>query len=135
VTSRRSRRQRGPRLPDPPTGPPTVVSLEWDYSYGSVLIDRSPGRLGTVDFVDPAGVGLPPELVERLESWRDRQETLSGAFLRDQPPVAEEERRLGQRQDRELLTLAHDVRQALAPGVEVLLWQRPVEERRPSWWI
>ena len=121
-------------MPDPPDGPPTVVSLEWDYSYGSVLIDRSPGVLGTVAFVGAPGLGLPAELVERLECWRDRQETLSGAFLRDQPPPTEEERRLGQRQDRELLTLAHDVRQALAPDVEVLLWQRPIEERCPSWW-
>jgi hypothetical protein len=121
-------------VPEPPDGPPRVVSLEWDYSYASVLTDRSPGVLGTVDFVDPAGLGLPPELGERLESWRDRQEALSGAFLRDEP-ATEEERSLGQQQDRELLTVAYDVQQALAPDVQVLLWQRPIEERSRSWWV
>ncbi len=121
-------------MPEPREGPPTVVSLDWDYAYPSVLVDRSPG-VPAIDFVDPAELGLPPELAERLEEWRDRQEALSGAFHRYQPPQTEEERRLGRQQDRELLTLACDVRQALAPDVEVLLWGRPVEERCPSWWI
>ncbi|NEK87826.1 hypothetical protein GCU60_18970 [Blastococcus saxobsidens] len=128
MTNRRSREQ---RLPD---GRPTVVSLDWDYMYPSVLVDRSPGLFGSVAFVDPAELGLPPELVSRLESWWDRQEMLSGAFHRDQPPMSEVERRLGKQQDRELLTLAYDVRQALAPDVEVLLWGRPLEERPRSWW-
>jgi len=135
VTSRRVRKRHGgPRLPEPREGPPTVVSLEWDYEYGSVLADRSPGTLGT-DLLDPAELGLSAELVARLEAWTDRQEALSGAWIRDDPPETEAERRLGERQHRELLTLAYDVQRELGPDVEVLLDQRPLKERRRSWWM
>ncbi|TFV47783.1 hypothetical protein [Blastococcus sp. TF02A-35] len=112
---------------------PTVVSLEWDYCYPSVLADRSPGVLGT-DLLDPAELGLSAQLTARLEAWRDRQESLSGAWVRDAPPVTEAERNLGEQQQRELLTLAHDVQHELGADVEVLLDGRPLKGRHRAWW-
>ena len=77
--SRRRSRKREPThpIPDRYTGPPTVISLEWDYSYESVLANRSPGAWG-VDLLDPAELGLSQGLAERLAGWLDRQEALSG---------------------------------------------------------
>ena len=120
-------------MPERAEGPPTVVSVEWDYAYPSVLADRSPGVLGT-DLLDPAELGLSAELAGRLEQWMDRQEALSGAWIRD-PPETEEERRLGQQQHRDLLTLAYDVQRELGADVEVLLDGRPLKEQRRSWWM
>ncbi|MCA0146725.1 hypothetical protein [Blastococcus sp. LR1] len=135
MTSRRRSRYRhgGPRVPEPREGPPTVVSLEWDYMYPSIIADRSPGVLGT-DLLDPAELRLSAELVARLEAWTDRQESLSGAWIRDDPPVTEAEQHLGEQQQRELLTLAYDVQRELGPDVEVLLDGHPLKGRHRAWW-
>ena len=90
--------------------------------YPSVLADRSPGVLGT-DLLDPAELGLSADLIARLEAWTERQESLSRAWIRDQPPVTEEERRLGEQQQREL-----------GPDVEVLLDGEPLKGRHLPWW-
>ena len=134
MTRRRFSKHRRQRVPEQPDGPPTVVSLEWDYAYPSVLVDRSPGVFG-VDCLDPAALGLSAELAARLERWMDRHEGLSGAWIREDPPETDEERRLGEQQHRDLLTLAYDVQRELGPDVEVLLDGRPLEERRRSWWL
>ncbi|RBY88130.1 hypothetical protein DQ244_16400 [Blastococcus sp. TBT05-19] len=110
-----------------------MVSFEWDYCYPSVLADRSPGVLG-IDLLDPAELGLSPELIARLDAWRDRQETLSGAWIRIDPPVTDEEQSRGEQQQRELLTLAHDVQHELGPDVEVLLDGQPLKGRHRAWW-
>jgi hypothetical protein len=52
-------------------GPPTVVSLEWDYGYLSALVNRSRGVEG-VSALYPADLGLSDELAQRLMSWLDR---------------------------------------------------------------
>jgi hypothetical protein len=129
MTRRRSRRT-GPTqvVPERYIGPPTVISLEWDYSYESVLENRSPGVMG-VDLLDPAELGLSPELAERLAGWLDRQEALSGRWVRDEPDT-EESLRAETESARELLALAYDVQHELGPDVEVLLHGRPLSEHR-----
>ena len=133
MTRRRSGKHRRHPVPEQPDGPPTVVSLEWDHAYPSVIADRTPGVVG-VDLLDPAQLGLSVELAARLELWLERQEALSGAWIRDEPPETEEERRLRELQHRDLLTLAYDVQRELGPDVEVLLHDRPLKEQRRSWW-
>ena len=128
--SRRRSRKREPThpIPDRCTGPPTVISLEWDYSYGSVLANRSPGVWG-VDLLDPAELGLSEELAGRLAGWVDRQEVLSGRWVREEPDT-EESKRAESESARELLTLAYDVQRELGPDVEVLLHGRPLDQQR-----
>ncbi|RBY97983.1 hypothetical protein DQ237_03565 [Blastococcus sp. TF02-8] len=106
---------------------PTVISLEWDYGYPSIVADRSPGVLG-IDLLDPAELGLSAELVARLEAWRDARERLSAVWIRDDPLETEEERVLREQQRQELLALAHDVQHELGRDVEVLLERRPLRE-------
>ncbi len=129
MTRRRSRRKE-PTHPSPEsyTGPPTVISLDWDYGYNSVLVNRSPGVRG-VDELDPAEVGLSHELAGRLAAWLERQEVLSGRWVREEPDT-EESLRAETGAARELLTLAYDVQHELGPDVDVLLHGRPLNEHR-----
>ncbi len=39
------------KIVDVEPAPPTVVSVEWDFGYGPLLLDRSPGVIG-VDELD-----------------------------------------------------------------------------------
>lgn len=130
--ARRRPRKREPAQADPESyiGPPTVISLDWDYSYESVLEDRSAGVFG-VDLLDPADLGLSQELTGRLTAWLDRQEVLAGRWVREEPDTADS-RRAESESARELLTLAYDVQHELGPDVEVLLHGRPLDgHRRP----
>jgi hypothetical protein len=62
-------------------GRPAVVSVEWDFGYDSLLLDRSPGVIG-VHELDPAGLGLSPELIGRLDVLLDRHERFCGHWVR-----------------------------------------------------
>ena len=129
MTRRRSRRSEPTQIdPERSIGPPTVISLDWDYGYESVVENRSPGVIG-VDLLDPAALGLSQELASRLTAWRDRQEVLSGRWVGEEPDT-EESLRAETESARELLTLAHDVQHELGPDVEVLLHGRPLNEHR-----
>lgn len=112
----------------PDAEPPTVVSIEWDYGYSSVLANRSPG-VPPVNLLDPADLGLSPSLVGRLETWLERQEVLSRRWYSDE---ADTEESLGAeaKSRKELLALAHDVQHELWPDVEVLLEGRPISQYR-----
>jgi len=129
MTRRRSRRREPAQVvPERDIDPPTVISLEWDYSYESVLENRSPGVVG-VDLLDPAELGLSQELTERLAAWLDRQEVLSGRWVREEPDT-EESLRAETESARELLTLAYSVKHELGSDVEVLLHGQPLSEHR-----
>ncbi len=124
-----ARRPRGrsgsrPGTPDP-GGPPTVVSIEWDHFYRSVLIDRSPGVRG-VSWLDPIELGLSEDLAERLRAWNREAEALARRDLDDEP---EDEASLAAdaASDRQMRELAHEVRRELGPEVEVLLNGRPLD--------
>ena len=107
---------------------PTVISLEWDYGYDSVLLDRSPGVLG-VATEDPIELGLSEGLVRRLRQWLDRQDALSARWVRDEPDT-EESLHAEAVLRRELLALAYDVQHELGRAVDVLLDGRPLREHR-----
>jgi hypothetical protein len=109
-------------------GPPTVISVHWDYGYESVLENRSPGVMA-VALLDPTELGLSPQLVERLAAWHHKQDVLSGRWIREEPDT-EETLRAEAELARELLTLAYDVQHELGPDVEVLLHGRPLNEHR-----
>ena len=132
MTRRPFSKHRRNGVPEQLDAPPTVIAVEWDYAYPSVLADRSPKVRGT-DLPDPAELGLSAGLTARLEQWMDRHEALSGVWIRDDPSETGEERRLAQQQHRDLLTLAYDVQRELGRDVEVLLEGRPLKEQRRSW--
>ncbi len=97
--------------------PPTVVALGWDYCYASPIVDRSPGVDG-VEFIEPADLGLPEDLAERLMSWFDRMPHW------DRDEAADPE------WHHEGLTLAYDLQHAVGPGITVLYGGRPISEHR-----
>ena len=109
-------------------GPPTVVNLEVDHGYSSILVNRSPG-VGGVWELTPEELGLSVELAQRLTEWLDRWEVLSNRWLNDLPET-EESRRAEEQSDRELLALAFDVQHALGPDVEVTLNGLPPGDHR-----
>ncbi|MCW2700370.1 MAG: hypothetical protein JWQ45_1905 [Blastococcus sp.] len=111
----------------PDVGPPTVVSLDWDYAYESVLRDVSPG-VSDVRLLKPAELGLSPALAARLAGWHERQDVLSGRWVREEPDT-DESRREESALAHELSTLAYDVQHELGRDVEVLLHGRPLHER------
>jgi hypothetical protein len=112
----------------PDEEPPTVVSIEWDYGYPSVLANVSPG-VPTVDLLDPADLGLSPPLVGRLKAWLERQEVLSRRWYSDEADT-EESLRAEAQSRKEKLALAYDVQHELSPDVEVLLEGQPISEYR-----
>ena len=97
----------------------TVISLDWDYAYSSVLTDRAPG-VSEVRCVDPRALGLSHDLTARLEAWLDRMEAHSVLWLRDEP-VTSQSRAVEQQLERDLVGLAYDVAHELGPDVEVLV--------------
>jgi hypothetical protein len=98
---------------------PTVISLDWDYAYSSVLTDRSPG-VSEVRCLDPRALGLSHGLTARLEAWLDRIERHSASWVRDDP-VTDESRAAEEQFERDLVGLAYDVAHELGPEVEVLV--------------
>jgi hypothetical protein len=114
--------------PDPvPSRPPSVISVEVDACYTSILVDRSPGLTGVVE-LDPAQLPLTPALCARLAEWHERYDTLSRRWINDEPETPrsrEDDARL----DHDMLTLAYDVRNELGPDVEALLSGGPLNER------
>ncbi len=128
MTRRRPRRSAAHPIVEHRDEPPTVISLEWDYGYESVLQDCSPGVIGVL-LRDPGELGLSAELATRLTAWRDHQEILSGRWIREEPET-EESLRAETRSARELLTLAYDVQHELGPDVEVLLHRRRLDQYR-----
>lgn len=64
----------------------TVISLEWDYGYRSIAVDRSPGfPAHLVRFLDPREVGLSDEVAERLKDWRVQKAELAARSEGDIP--------------------------------------------------
>jgi anti-sigma regulatory factor (Ser/Thr protein kinase) len=104
---------------------PTVISLDWDLGYESVLQNHSPGISG-VDQLDPAELGLSPGLASRLAAWLHREEVMARRLIADEHDCVEDETE----SRRELLTLAYDVRREVGPDVEVLLRGRPLDGHR-----
>ena len=125
---RRRRRSPGIRYPEPVVDPPTVVDVQVDHGYSSILVDRSPG-VSSVRTLSPEELGLSPELAQRLADWLRRWEVLSHRSVNGLPET-ETTRREEEESDRDLLTLAFDVEHALAPDVEVTLGGLPPSEYR-----
>ncbi|MFC6567804.1 hypothetical protein [Actinoplanes utahensis] len=69
---------------------PTVVSVEWDFGYDSLLLNRSPGVIG-VDELNPAELDLSPELADRLKALLERHERVYGHWVHQSMSGAEEE--------------------------------------------
>jgi hypothetical protein len=123
-----ARRRSGGGPAAEPDGAPTVIAVEVDYGYSSILVDRSPGVLGVRE-VDPTALGLPPDLVRRLGEWLARWDALSRYWTGAEPEpdwVRGDSEVLG----REMVTLAYDVQHALGPDVEVRLGAGAVHDRR-----
>lgn len=136
VTGRRHRRQLrgGPPLPTAslgpsgPTGPLTQVSWEMDHWYGFPVVDASAEARG-VDVLDAERLGIPPELGQRLADWADRWEDLAMRHVNGVPPT-EWAARAEQELARDEWTLLDELRQELAPVVELLVWGVPFDEWR-----
>jgi hypothetical protein len=106
---------------------PTVVSVEWDFGYGSLLLDRSPGVLG-VHQLNPAELGLSSRLIGRLEALLDRHERVCGHWVQQSMSGAaddtDEERRDMADLQAETRDVAYAVQNELGGFVVVLVDQR-----------
>ncbi|GAB3217862.1 hypothetical protein GCM10027586_10860 [Kineococcus gypseus] len=135
--ARRTRRTRAAAARQEPAEQTlSVLSLEWDFGYSSILVDRSPHITG-VQEVRPEALGLTAQLCARLHHWHQRQETLSGHWVRqwfehepETEPESEESRHLAQQLSDELHQLAWDVQHQLGSDVEVQLHGRALSEHR-----
>ena len=107
---------------------PTVVSLDWDYGYASVLTDRSPG-VHEVRCLDPWELGLSDGLTTRLQAWLARAEAHSARWVRDDP-LTEDARSVEEQLERDFVSLAYDVAHELGPDVGVLVRGREIEAAR-----
>ncbi|MCZ2828168.1 hypothetical protein O2W14_04870 [Modestobacter sp. VKM Ac-2986] len=109
-------------------GPPTVIDVQVDVGYSSILVNRSPGVAGVWEMT-PEELGLSEELSQRLTGWLDGWHVLSNRWINDLPET-EGSRRAEEESGRELVTLAFDVQHALAPDVEVTLFGLPPGDHR-----
>ena len=123
-----ARRRSGDRPAAEPDGVPTVIAVEVDYGYSSILVDRSPGVLGVRE-VEPAALRLPPDLARRLGQWLERWDALS-RYWTGAEPEPDWVRGDSEVLAREMVTLAYDVQHALGPDVEVRLGDGAVRDRR-----
>ncbi|WP_432573032.1 hypothetical protein [Kineococcus sp. SYSU DK005] len=118
-----------------------MISLEWDFDYASILIDRSPG-VGALVHLWPQQLGLSARLCRRLEEWRRRQEVLSGHWMRQwfqgegvglgegAGGESKESRRLQEQLARDRLTLAWEVQHELGEDVQVQVNGRGLRQHR-----
>ena len=108
---------------------PTAVSVEWDFGYNSLLLDRSPGVIG-VDDRDPAELALSPGLIRRLEALLDRHERVYGHWVQQSMAGAkddtDQERRDMADLRAETLDVAYAVQNELGRSVVVLVDGRPL---------
>ena len=96
-----------------------------------MLVDRSPDVV-PVAHVDPAELGLSPQLAEWLARWQERWEWAASwgvSHHLDEPEPEDVARELAAL-ERERLTLAHAVQNEVGETVVVLLDGVPVREHR-----
>ncbi|BAL88707.1 hypothetical protein AMIS_34870 [Actinoplanes missouriensis 431] len=108
---------------------PTVVSIEWDFGYSSLLVDRSPGVIG-VDDRAPAELALSPDLIRRLDALLTRHERIYGHWVQQsmagvEDDTAQERRDMADLQA-ETLALAYEVQHELGGSVVVLVDGHPL---------
>jgi hypothetical protein len=110
-------------------GRPAVVSVEWDFGYDSLLVDRSPGVIG-VHGLDPAGLGLSPALVGRLAVLLDRHERVCGHWVQHSMAGGADDTDDERRDMAELRAATRDaayaIQNELGGFVTVLVDRRPV---------
>jgi hypothetical protein len=115
------------RIVDVEPAPPTVVSVEWDFGYDSLLLDRSPGVIG-VNELDPAELGLSAGLIGRLKALLDRYERVCGHWVQQSMSGAaddtDEERRDMAELQADTRDVAYAVQNELGSFVVVLVDQR-----------
>lgn len=108
---------------------PTVVSVEWDFGYDSLLLDRSPGVIG-VGELDPAELGLSPGLIGRLKALLDRHERVYGHWVQQSMAGAEDDTGEEHRDTAELRAdtrdVAYAVQNELGSFVVVLVDKHPL---------
>jgi hypothetical protein len=108
---------------------PTVVQLVAEHTDFCLWNDSPEAPLHGDDYaLEPADLGVSPELCERLVAWNDRYGQL--ALTGYEWPSHEEERAWRQTG----LHLAHELQDELGPDVDVVYAEdgdpRPVRERR-----
>lgn len=94
-----------------------------------VVIRGAISRLGCHDEVEPADLGVSPQLTRRLRDLARRWDDLSARWVNEEPETPESEREEGE-WSRDRLELAYDLRNELGGAVEVLVAGFPLREAR-----